>query len=281
MFEEKTIVAENISISCKIWTGKTEKTIVCLHGWLDNAASFDLLAPFLSDYTIVAVDLPGHGKSAHLPPAAYYHFIDAISHLQAITNALDLTDYVLMGHSLGACIASMAAGVQTSPISALILLDAIGPLTSSAQESAADYHRYLKTLPLIQKRKKRYYKDIEEAAEARAKKGYLSPTLTQIIASRGLQESADGFYWRHDPRLLLPSPLRMTEEQVLPFLQRVNAPTLLITAKNGFQYDKEKAKRRIKSIADITHISLSGGHHIHMEEPQHCANAINDFLRKK
>lgn len=44
--------------------------IICLHGWLDNAASFNRLAPLLlaahnSPTEIVALDFPGHGLSSH------------------------------------------------------------------------------------------------------------------------------------------------------------------------------------------------------------------------
>ena len=53
------------------------KKILCLHGWLDNAASFNRLAPLLLDsfpvsdeqqqqpMEILALDFPGHGLSGH------------------------------------------------------------------------------------------------------------------------------------------------------------------------------------------------------------------------
>lgn len=37
--------------------------LLMLHGWLDNAASFALLAPLMKGYYVVAIDLTGHGKS--------------------------------------------------------------------------------------------------------------------------------------------------------------------------------------------------------------------------
>lgn len=47
-----------------------------VHGWNDNAGTFDKLIPMLpQDLYIVAVDMPGHGLSSHLPPGITYHYV--------------------------------------------------------------------------------------------------------------------------------------------------------------------------------------------------------------
>ena len=63
-----TLSIPGFSIACKIWGNPDKPTILALHGWLDNANSFAPLATYLeSDFQVVAVDLPGHGHSSHLP----------------------------------------------------------------------------------------------------------------------------------------------------------------------------------------------------------------------
>jgi len=59
-----------------------------LHGWLDNAATFDRLAPLLPELNLLAVDFAGHGESAHRPPGVHYHPLLDIQDILAIADQL-------------------------------------------------------------------------------------------------------------------------------------------------------------------------------------------------
>ena len=64
-------------IAAKSWGCRHGAPIlVGLHGYLDNAASFDNLAPFLCSqgYSFVSLDLPGHGLSSHRLPSIQHHY---------------------------------------------------------------------------------------------------------------------------------------------------------------------------------------------------------------
>lgn len=71
-----------------------------VHGWQDNAGSFDTLIPLLpSNFSYLAIDLPGHGLSSHSPIGAYYRYVDFVPQLERIRQAykwkqlqLSLTD---------------------------------------------------------------------------------------------------------------------------------------------------------------------------------------------
>ena len=252
--------------------------IIYLHGWLDNAASFNALAPLIDYPHSIAIDLPGHGHSAHLPSYAYYHFIDGVSQLIETINAFHANKCILIGHSLGACLASIIAGSIPDRIETLILLDAIGPLTTPADESALKYQTYFKQLNALKKKRVRNYASIDSACEHRGASGYLAASFVGPIVERGLKRIDDVFQWRHDPRLLLPSPLKMTEAQTVAFLKEIAAPTLLINASQGFKIKPSDYQPRLDAVSNLNLKTLDCGHHLHVEKPNECANLINDFL---
>ena len=84
MFQEKTIFCDHFNCQAKVWNDNQSTPILALHGWLDNAASFDCIAPLLKNYHIVAVDLPGHGLSPHKPKGSRYHYLDYVNDVYEI-----------------------------------------------------------------------------------------------------------------------------------------------------------------------------------------------------
>ncbi len=278
-FSEEEINVADLRLNFKLWHRESGgSAIIFLHGWLDNASSFDLLAPLVNLSPIYAIDLPGHGLSEHLSKSSHYHFIDGVTHLCLLIKALQLKHCVLVGHSLGACLASIAAGILGPQVTKLVLLDGIGPLTSLAGKSAARLSNYLLKLNTLSRKPKRYYQSVDEAIQARASRGYLSFELAKHIVKRGVKRSEQGFFWRHDNRLLLPSSLRMTEAQVLSFLKEIDCPTCLITATMGFQYDRQLIEGRMSVVKDLKEHKVNLGHHLHLEAPKVIANIINEFL---
>ena len=64
------------------------RKVLALHGWLDNAASFVPLAAQLPDLDLVMLDLPGHGRSAHLPPGADYNLMVTLNAVLDVADQL-------------------------------------------------------------------------------------------------------------------------------------------------------------------------------------------------
>jgi pimeloyl-ACP methyl ester carboxylesterase len=266
------------SIACKTWGSPNKPPILALHGWLDNVNSFTYLAPYLeNDFHFIAVDLPGHGHSSHLPAGCNYHFFDGIFIVLEIIKALELDKVHLLGHSMGACLASLVGGVAPERFLSLSLIEGLGPFSHPAETACQQLREYAHFLNQTNKASKGY-DHLNSAALARAFKGYVSLDIAKVLCERSLIEKQGMFYWRHDPRLFIRSPLRMTEEQILSCLREISAKTYLIVSSNGFSFDTNIMENRVKTVKNISVKTMEGGHHIHMEEPEVISKLLADFM---
>lgn len=106
----------------------------------------------------------------------------------------------------------------------------------------------------------------------------VSQEAAELLALRSLEPVPEGFSWRSDSRLTLPSPVRLTQGQALSFVQRIACPTQLIIATEGLL---AHAPERLTSLP-FDCAWLPGGHHLHLDdEAGAClvADCFNRFLR--
>lgn len=277
-FKEIKITTPDIEIAAKQWGDPSKQKILALHGWLDNAATYDQLAPLLPNHCLIAVDLPGHGFSQHRAEGVNLHFIDEAITLIEIINILKLDPCVLMGHSLGGGIASIAAGYLKERISKLILIEALGPLSSVKGRAVNQFDQHMSDRIRFRTRKIPIYKGIDTMVDLRLASGGIERSSVEILMQRGTKKHEEGYTWRTDPRLRMKSSLRMCEEQIQEFLGQITAPTLLIEGSEGVFHKMDYFRDRKKCIKNLKTITLTGGHYLHLDNPEPVAQEINRFL---
>ena len=273
--QEFKLLCHQTFIAVKAFGNPKDKPMLALHGWLDNAASFNLLAPLIRDHYIVAIDFPGHGLSEYRA-GEIFHYIDYCFEVMDVAEQLNWDAFALLGHSLGGGIASMLAGTFPKRIKQLILIDALGPLTLPADAGPAQLHSAIERYQGRHQRNLPQYDTLEEAAQARANKG-LSVDAARILTERGAYEKSGKFTWRSDPRLTLPSAFMFTEIQVHAFLKNIAAQTCLVRPKDGIQIPEDMWLSRTQCVPEIEIFKVNGGHHVHMEDPETVANCINQL----
>ena len=260
------------------WGRIGDASILALHGWLDNAASFSRLAPLLADADVVAIDLPGHGYSDHRPRGTRYHFIDYIPAVLDAMNELDWPNCVLMGHSLGAAIASFTAATVPDRVRGLFLIEGLGPYSEKPHSAPGRLQRSVRRFADSPTTTTTEYPDLDGMIDARLRAGRISKVAAAALVTRNAVQGEYGFRWRTDPRLRLPNPQYLTEEQVLAFLRKVEAPTVLGMASEGLLHTQPQTKERIRAFSNIDIVKLPGAHHLHLDDPQPVAQAVNRFL---
>lgn len=278
-YNEITIQLREITIAAKQYGNKEGIPTLAVHGWLDNANSFDLIADKLDRLNLVVIDLPGHGKSSHYENHNYFHFVDYILDLIEITRVLKWEKFNLLGHSLGAALCSILAGTYPEIVNKLALIDGIGPIHFEAidgpMQLRAATEKVLSNTSNIP-----HYSNIEEAAVARAnsKISKLPIECARILVERGLKKIGSEFTWNNDPKLMHASANKSTEEQVLPFLKNITCSTLLLLPEEGYNFGNDITKKRISCVENIEVIKLQGGHHVHMEHPEVVVNHLEKFF---
>jgi pimeloyl-ACP methyl ester carboxylesterase len=278
--EEIVLNLPNRSIAALAWGPKNGKPILALHGWLDNAASFIPLAPYLKDFRVIAIDFPGHGLSSHLPDGIYFHFVDYVADVVNIIDYLGLEKCAILGHSLGAGIATLVAGVFPERITALGLIDGIGPISVTEQQMPEMMGKAITEYAHLPKKKLTIYKNAEEASQARLKASTMKISSVNLLVARGLKAVDQGFVWRTDPRLLCKPLVMFTEAQIAPFLSKISSKTCLLRPSPGWPFDEKLFTARINYLQNIEVHRIKGEHHIHMDEPEIVGPLLHEFFTR-
>lgn len=269
------------------WGRADAPTWLALHGWLDNAASFSRLAPLLVEalgVRIVALDFRGHGHSSHAPAGADYALWDYCHDVLDAMDTLGIEQASLLAHSMGAAVSCLLAAALPERVARLTLIDGLGALNTSVEETASQLRKGLTAYRRPLSRAPRY-PDIESAVAARVAGGVTSVdsiTATPLV-ERNTQPTADGHVqMRTDSRLLKPSLVRFTPEQVLSLLAAIQAPVLLIEGEDGILGERSSAVQARQAVHGLTREVLKGGHHLHLEPravPQVAAVIVHHWGR--
>ena len=137
--ELRVTVRDGLTLAARAWgtLRPTSSVVLALHGWLDNASSFDLIAPLLlglpSEPYVVALDFAGHGRSdwrGRGMAGFGYHFVDFVADTKHFVDRLGLAagaELTVLGHSMGGNVGLVLAGTFPELVSRLILVDICGP----------------------------------------------------------------------------------------------------------------------------------------------------------
>jgi pimeloyl-ACP methyl ester carboxylesterase len=110
-----------IRLCYREWPGE-KGPIICLPGLSGHKGTFDRLAEAISPtYRMIAVDLRGRGDSDK-PPDGYgfaYHARDIL----ALADQLELSKFVILGHSYGATVGVYLASIRPARLQAAVLID--------------------------------------------------------------------------------------------------------------------------------------------------------------
>lgn len=269
-----------LTLRGKRWGDEGGRPVLALHGWLDNAASFDFVAPLLRGVDLIALDLAGQGLSDHRQHAGAYNIWLDVMEVLSVADQLNWKQFALLGHSRGAMISTLVAGTFPERVSHLALIESFTPQCVEAHEAPAQLASAIKALKHLTGRERSEFASFEAAVTAR-ENGFLPLAHVDALAlaKRGVKEIAGKYFWNNDMRLNAPSEVKFTEDQVRAFVDRITIPIELILADDGIVYDFPHAQEMIEQKDNLSVHHMAGEHHLHMSlQCQQVAKVLNDYF---
>lgn len=298
----RTLVLGDDRLAALSWGEEGAPTWVALHGWLDNAATFSRLAPALVTalgIRLVALDLPGHGHSPHRGARADYPLWGYVPDVLDALDVLDLRATTLVGHSMGAGVATLIAAAAPERVDRLVLIDGLASTTSEPDETVAQLQAALRARrrpppphsagrsagrsagDSAERSASGGYASIDDAVAARVRGGVtrIDADTARPIVERNLVSCEDGrYHWRTDRRLVQPSLLRWTSAQMLATVAAIRAPVLLLQATGGVLNERPYLGEACRRIDRLERRIVSGGHHLHLERVR-VAQVTSEIVR--
>ncbi|MBL4869126.1 MAG: alpha/beta hydrolase [Pseudomonadales bacterium] len=266
--KEVSFKVNSLTLAGKMWGDDKGQPVIALHGWLDNANSFDYLAPCFPNLNICALDMAGHGFSDHRPGWGQYSTYEYIFDVLEIAKLLGWNKFSIIGHSMGTHIGLIMAALMPELIDKVFLIEGFGiPIRQPASEVPGLVKgAYLKTVGLKDKQAP-IYPSIDAMVETRKKALIqINEAAARLLCERSVKKQANGYTWRNDPRLKFTAPLKVNHEEICEYVKRIEAPTCLVFGDEGPNRDKSLIDERIALHRDIQVHRFRGGHHLHMED---------------
>lgn len=260
-----------------------------LHGWLDNAGTFDTLIPLLpQNLRIIAVDTAGHGLSDHYPPDIAYNFFDCLVAIERLAGLLKWNQFSFIGHSMGAAMAMLYAGVFPEKVDTLVCLDLA---RAEATRPNTVGYRLRKTVGKLLKYEaaivagpeKPFSYDVAVEKSITGSFGSLDKKACNVLFKRGLKKNDNGYVLRRDRRLMA-APLTLTpKEDQLEMAKEVTANVLVIKFASGPQFESpENFMEHVETLKtkakNVRYVEVEGAHHVHLTHPERIATIVSDFF---
>jgi pimeloyl-ACP methyl ester carboxylesterase len=241
----RTTSADGISIAFRVF-GRGQPALVFVHGWCCDQSYWDAQVDhFAQQYTVVTIDLAGHGESG-LGRESWT--MEAFGEdVVAVVRKLHLDQVVLIGHSMGGHVIVEAARRMPSCVIGLVGADTFSDVERRLTREEFD----------------------EEFASIRASfseatrelvRSMFAPTADSILVERIAADMSEA-----PPEIGLRAVEEATRHDLARALEEVQAPIRCISSDGGTM-DIEAAQRHTSSF-EVVYMSRVG-HFVMIEDPE-------------
>ena len=243
--------------------GNGKETLVLLHGFMENLSIWSDMETHLSkDFTLLKIDLPGHGKSEVLTEV---HTMELMA--EAVKNVVEsehLEKFHLLGHSMGGYTSLAFAEKYPEKLKSLTLFFS----TYFADDEEKKQQR-IKSYRIIKDSFSHYVRagipNLFNQNERDVLEGKIEIALKTALSTNNLGALAcvKGMVERTDKKHIL---------------ENLEAKILVIAGKHDNAVKTDKTINNLPDRTNIKSYVIDCGHNGHWEKPSICAEIINTEL---
>jgi len=237
--------------------GSGPAAIVLIHGWTCDHTFWDGQIPALRErYRVLAVDLPGHGRSGPAPDYTMKRFARAVN---AVLEKEKTPKAILAGHSMGGAVMLEFARLYPEKVLAIVAVDAFFPEPDSARQLDALAARFEGPNALEERAK--MIRGMFTAATVPALRKKIETVMLATrseVAAGAMRGMADPAVWREGT---------------------VDVPFLEIAAATSTYLTEESLRKRFPR-AVLVRVPETG-HFLHMEKPEEVNRILLGWLRQQ
>ena len=248
--------------------------LVLLHGFTGSSETWNFLRPSLdSHYRIVAVDLPGHGRSSSPSDPGRYSLERFAADLATVLDTLEIERASVLGYSMGGRAALRFAIARPDRTSALVL-ESTSPGISDAGERQERAAGDRELADFIEREGIAAFVSHWEGLPLWESQRALPDTSRKTLRDQRLSNNPRG----------LANSLRGAGAggglDVLDKVRSLTAPALILAGELDTRY-VELGRRLARAIPGAELEIVAGcGHAAHLERPEAFTTAVADFLAR-
>lgn len=239
--------------------------VVFLHGLAGSAAEFLPTAEAIGPgYRSVLVELRGHGHSTRHPGDASReaYVRDVIAVIEQFSGAGGVA---LVGHSMGAHTAMLAASARPDLVRMLVMVE--GGVHGSPPEAAQRIGGYFASWPA-------------PFPNAEAASAFLGDSAVARAWSAGLEQRSDGLHPRFDAAFLQASIAAVHAQPRWEEWEALPVPTAAVFAAEGM-FDEAGRAALVQARPATLRVDLSSGSHdAHLDAAEEWSAVLGDLLSR-
>ena len=253
--------------------GKTfdplKPTVVFIHGVLNDHSVWILQSRHFANHgwNVLAIDLPGHGRSGGKAPTTVQ---SAAQSIVALLDAVGVSKAILIGHSFGSLIALHAAAEHPSRVSQLVMVGTAYPMRVSPALLENSLNAPEKAIHMV---------NVFSHSTLAPPPSALGPGTWLLGGSKALMRRVLASN-PHENIFNIGFKACDQYDQGEAAMAKVTCPTLFLLGQKDQMTSPKAAQSLIRLAQDGQVAQVNAGHQLMVEAPEEALKAMISFCKK-